>query len=506
MHQPPFKAHITGGGYFLNLDSINTERSKIPKIMCDLLLKKLYPGEHNEVSDECVSFQFQGKSTVDNSFDEKYRKYKLKIKDNFGKRKLRKNSEEFKTDSLVEYNEAIDFKPIAGSENTDWSSVLLNLLNMNKLRVEFKIEFDGTKAVGIKRLVSKFDIFDKNQINISKSIKDKKPKQIPILSVSGEQVRETANIDKVDLKNLMAKHVIQKLEWHGLILEGIDYKNWDVEMSVLRQAVFRNERQLRRLKNKDTDEEVIDEEWDNDLEFMADENSKNGSNFYFNFRKNGTERQPVLKDITPNESFEYRAPYKVANCFLDYPTWRDTGFDGKRDPLVKRKLRMMEDNRQFKPLGGIKRGLPGQNIYGGAASTAQQLGGTASSMYQTTKQKNRANYDPFDAIARGHRQSTNFQPNYAYEQQSDRVDERRRVEDKAKLDAYYARLAAKQQAQRDKRRHTEDHKEEIIFKQHIENLPKLLSIRDNFKGPSMYRDQDSKHSQSGPLIGNRHGF
>ena len=71
----------------------------------------------------------------------------------------------------------------------------------------------------------------------------------------------------------------------------------------------------------------------------------------------------------------------MPDCFLDYASWRDNGFDGKRDPLEKRKLRMMEDNRKMKPLGGVKRGLPGQNIYGGSVSTAQALGGTGS-MYR----------------------------------------------------------------------------------------------------------------------------
>ena len=128
-------------------------------------------------------------------------------------------------------------------------------------------------------------------------------------------------------------------------------------------------------------------------------------------------------------------------------------------------------------------------------------------MYIADKKTKTTTYDPFNALlsTRG-RQSTNFQPNYAYEQQSSKNHEMQRLQDKSKLDEYYARLEAKQALAKNKRKHTEDNKDEIIFKQHIENLPKLLSIRDNFKGPSMYRDQDSKHSQSGPLIGNRHGF
>merc|ERR1712048_314488 len=107
-------------------------------------------------------------------------------------------------------------------------------------------------------------------------------------------------------------------------------------------------------------------------------------------------------------------------------------------------------------------------------STSVKRGGTGS-MYKTAAKDSKLS-DPFSNILS--KKSSNFQPVYTY-QQSAYIDEGKRL-------------------------HKESHKEDIIFKQHIENLPKLLSIRDNFKGPSMYRDQDSKHSQSGPLIGNRH--
>lgn len=512
MHKPPFKAHITAGGFFINLDDIDVDRSKVPIIMCDLMLKKMYPGNHHNLSEECSSFQYgknSGQASTDNSFQAKLKIYNKQNDDNFPGRKKRLELAWSQSDSVVEYAEAVDYKDIIGGEATDWLEVLSSLCNMQKLKVDYKIEFDGTKAADVKRLQSKFDIYHKCQVGTSDPTKERKGKQSPILTITGEQIRETDKIDKLELMREMAKSVLQSMEWHGLIPE-VDYVNWDIVRSDMRQEIVKKERANKKLCEQngfdEAEVESDDEGWQEDLDFMADENSTSGSNFYYHFRKNGKSREPLLKEIGASEHFEYLPPYKVPDCFLDYASWRDNGFDGKRDPLEKRKLRMMEDNRKMKPLGGVKRGLPGQNIYGGSVSTAQALGGTGS-MYIADKKTKTTTYDPFNALlsTRG-RQSTNFQPNYAYEQQSSKNHEMQRLQDKSKLDEYYARLEAKQALAKNKRKHTEDNKDEIIFKQHIENLPKLLSIRDNFKGPSMYRDQDSKHSQSGPLIGNRHGF
>ena len=92
MHKPPFRAHITAGGYFINLDDIDTPRSKVPTIMCDLMLKKLYPGNHHNLTEECSSYQYgqnSGQASNDNSFESKHKIYKKQNTDNFSSRKKR---------------------------------------------------------------------------------------------------------------------------------------------------------------------------------------------------------------------------------------------------------------------------------------------------------------------------------------------------------------------------------------------------------------------------------
>jgi hypothetical protein len=351
----------------------------------------LYPGNHHNLTDECSSFQYgqnSGQTSNDNSFETKQKIYKKQNNDNFPGRKKRLELAWGQNDSVVEYAEALDYEEIIGEEKTDWLDVLSSLCNMNKLKIDYKIEFDGTKAVDVKRLQSKFDIYHKHQIGTSEPTRERKGKQSPILTITGEQIRETDKIDKSELMCEMARSVLQSMEWHGLI-PVVDYVNWDVVRSDLRQEIVKKERENKKsYENNGFDEvESEDEGWLDDLDFMADENSTSGSNFYYNFRKNGRPREPLLKEIGASEHYEYIPPYKIPDCFIDYASWRDNGFDGKRDPLEKRKLRMMEDNRKMKPLGGVKRGLPGQNIYGGSVSTAQALGGTGS-MYQCGDKKN----------------------------------------------------------------------------------------------------------------------
>ena len=106
----------------------------------------------------------------------------------------------------------------------------------------------------------------------------------------------------------MAKSVLQSMEWRGLIPE-VDYANWDIVRSDMRQEIVKKERANKKLCEQngfdEAEVESDDEEWHEDLDFMADENSTSGSNFYYHFRKNGKSREPLLKEIGASEHFEY---------------------------------------------------------------------------------------------------------------------------------------------------------------------------------------------------------
>merc|ERR1711976_890819 len=76
-----------------------------------------------------------------------------------------------------------------------------------------------------------------------------------------------------------------------------------------------------------------DEEWENDVEFLREENKCHGSNFYFSFRKSNEPKDPVLDEdkVKPKEHYQYFPPYLIPNSYLDYNTWNTVGFDGKRN-------------------------------------------------------------------------------------------------------------------------------------------------------------------------------
>lgn len=333
VHLPPFEASITAGGYLINFKELDLPRKDIPTVLSELILSKLFPGDYDNTNVATLNHQHSAVITEDPYFREKSINYRQKLMKSFPKRKKRIDG---RKRGLVDYDQASCFRKILGEEDTDWPSVLSDVCHFNNLTLDYKIMFDCPAAEEVKRLQAKFDVFEK--LDKRSGFKD----ETALLTVTGEQVRETELIDNMEFKFLMAKNTIQICEWHGLIPK-IDYRNWDVIKPVIRQKmIFTNREKLENAGNiSDTSnswaELEDDSDDEDDIEFFVEENAKNNNNFYFHFRKEGKSKEPVLDEnnLKPKDHFEYFPPFLIPNSHLDFKTWKSVGFDGKRNQAPK---------------------------------------------------------------------------------------------------------------------------------------------------------------------------